>query len=197
MTPHRTALALAAVLSLTAAPALAHKLKIFAAADGAEVSGYAYFSGGDRAQGAALTVTGPDGAVLFTGTTAADGTFRFTAARRVDHTVTVDGGDGHQAQATLPAADLPPGLPGGEGPGEGDAPPAAPASAAALPTPAPSAEMQAMIEAAVARQVRPLREQLDAYQDQVRWHDVAGGIGTIIGLAGLAFGLTRGKGRRS
>lgn len=196
MTPHHTTLALAAALCLTAAPALAHKLKIFAAADGAEVSGYAYFSGGDRAQGAALTVTGPDGVVLFTGTTATDGTFRFTAARRVDHTLTVDGGDGHQARATLPAADLPPSLlPGGEG--EGNAPPPAPAPVAALTIPAPSVEMQAMIEAAVARQVRPLREQLDAYQDQVRWHDVAGGIGTIIGLAGLAFGLTRGKGRRS
>lgn len=194
MTPHRTAVVLAAALSLTAAPALAHKLKVFAAADGAEVSGYAYFSGGDRAQGAALTVTGPDGTVLFTGATAADGTFRFTAARRVDHTLTVDGGDGHQAQATLPAADLPPGLPGGEG----NEASAAPAPAAVFtPAPAPSAEMQAMIEAAVARQVRPLREQLDAYQDQVRWHDVAGGIGTIIGLAGLAFGLTRGRGRRS
>lgn len=182
-----------AVLLLTAAsPALAHKLKLFATAQGPEISGYAYFSGGNRAMGAALTAAAPDGTMLFSGVTGNDGGFRFTAVRRVDHVLTVDGGDGHQARITLGADVLPPSLPGGTE--------AAPAAAPAPPPPvapsAPPADIQALVETAVARQIRPLREQLDAYQDQVRWHDVAGGIGTIIGLAGLAFGLTRGRGRR-
>lgn len=192
-------LAVAAGLALAAFPALAHKLKLFATARGPEISGYAYFSGGDRARGAALTVTAPDGTVLFAGATGDDGTFRFTAARRVDHVLAVDSGDGHQTRITLAADTLPSSLPGGAGEGGSVAAAAAPVPAPmAAPASLPSAELQAMIEEAVARQVRPLREQLDAYQDQVRWHDVAGGIGTIIGLAGLAFGLTRGrKGRRS
>lgn len=185
---------LAALLLTAASPALAHKLKLFATAQGAEISGYAYFTGGDRAMGAALTAAAPDGTVLFSGVTGTDGGFRFTAARRVDHVLTVDGGDGHQARITLGADVLPPSLPGGT---EAEAARAlAPAPPPQAAPSAPSADIQALIEAAVARQIRPLREQLDAYQDQVRWHDVAGGIGTIIGLAGLAFGLTRGRGRR-
>jgi nickel transport protein len=53
----------------------------------------------------------------------------------------------------------------------------------------PSADLAALIEQSVARQVRPLREQLDSYQETVRWHDVLGGIGYIIGLGGLAYGF--------
>lgn len=184
---------LAVLLLTTASPALAHKLKLFATAQGPEVSGYAYFTGGDRAMGAALTATAPDGTVLFSGVTGTDGGFRFTALRRVDHVLTVDGGDGHQARITVGADVLPPSLPGGTEAAPAPAP--APPPQQAAPS-APPADIQALVEAAVARQIRPLREQLDAYQDQVRWHDVAGGIGTIIGLAGLAFGLTRRRGRR-
>jgi nickel transport protein len=43
-----------------------------------------------------------------------------------------------------------------------------------------------MIERAVARQVRPLREELMAAQDQARLHDILGGIGYILGLTGIA-----------
>jgi nickel transport protein len=42
-----------------------------------------------------------------------------------------------------------------------------------------------MVEQAVARQVRPLREQLIAHQDRIRLQDLLGGIGYILGLAGL------------
>ncbi|MBC7908010.1 MAG: hypothetical protein H7Y60_14875 [Rhodospirillaceae bacterium] len=42
------------------------------------------------------------------------------------------------------------------------------------------------IEAAVARQIRPLRLQIDAMEERARFSDIMGGIGTIFGLFGIA-----------
>ena len=49
-----------------------------------------------------------------------------------------------------------------------------------------AATIEAIIEAAVARHVGPLRQQIAAYEDKIRWHDVLGGIGYIVGMTGLA-----------
>ncbi len=165
MTGARACLLAVALLLGGASPALAHKLKVFAAAEGDRVSGYAYFGGGVRAVGARVTVEA-EGARVLDATTDGSGGFAFRAARRADHLIVVDGGDGHVAQFTLAAADLPE------------------AEAADAP-----ADLQAAVERAVARQIRPLREQLDAYEDKIRWHDALGGVGYIVGLAGLAYGL--------
>ncbi|WP_343867009.1 hypothetical protein [Caenispirillum bisanense] len=43
------------------------------------------------------------------------------------------------------------------------------------------------IARAVAREVNPLREQLEAYEEKVRLHDILGGLGWIAGLTGIAF----------
>jgi nickel transport protein len=43
-----------------------------------------------------------------------------------------------------------------------------------------------MIEVAVARQIRPLREELLATRDALRLTDILGGVGYIFGLAGVA-----------
>ena len=58
-----------------------------------------------------------------------------------------------------------------------------------MPPPArrwPEADLARLVEQAVARQVRPLREELLACQEQTRFRDVLGGLGYILGLAGLA-----------
>ena len=164
---------LALFLLLLAAPAQAHKLKLFVTTEGPLILGDAYFSGGDKAQDVSGEVKGPDGTLAGKFTTGADGNFRFTAASRMDHIITVDGGDGHTATATILAAELPAALPAG------------PASASPIRAePPPSPEMDA-VEAAVARQIRPLRQQLDAYEDKLRLHDILGGVGAIFGLFGV------------
>ena len=43
-----------------------------------------------------------------------------------------------------------------------------------------------MIDRTVARHVGPLREQLDAFQDAIRFRDILGGLGWIIGVTGIA-----------
>lgn len=166
----------------TSGPAFAHKMKVFATAEGAAISGHAYFSGGDRAQGVTVTVADPAGTMLHKLTTDAQGAFTFIATIRSDHRISVDGDDGHAAHFTIAAAELPDSLAAG---------PAAPS------TSAPAPDLQAMIDASLARQLRPLREQLDAYHDKIWWHDVIGGLGAILGVFGLAYGLTARKSNTS
>lgn len=152
-------------LWLLAAPAQAHKLKVFASAEGGDIVGSAYFAGGDKAVGLPGRILGADGSLVATFATGPDGTFRQGVAARMDHTVAVESDDGHAAQFTIPAAEFPSSLPQGKVA-------AAPAGDAAA------------LEAAIARQIRPLREQLDAYEERIRLHDLMGGIGTIFGLFG-------------
>ncbi|CAA7626169.1 conserved exported hypothetical protein [Candidatus Terasakiella magnetica] len=173
---------LALGLLLAAAPAQAHKLKVFATAEGAWISGTAYFSGGAKAMGIDGTVQAPDGMVLGTLKTDAGGGFGYEARTRMDHTLILDGGDGHAARAVIAAAELPASLPEGMA-GAVLPPPARPVAAGAdIDTDA--------IEAAVARQIRPLRQQLDAYEERVRLHDLLGGVGVIFGIFGLAAWLS-------
>jgi nickel transport protein len=166
------ALIVLVVALLMAAPAQAHKLKVFAAAEGTEISGYAYFSGGARAMEVAGQVLAPDGTLVTSLRTNDRGEFRFQATKRMDYVIAIDAGDGHAARTTVLAGDLPKVLPAG--PSESVAPMVEPT---AIPE-------TSAIEAAVARQIRPLREQLDAYEDKLRLHDILGGIGTIFGLFG-------------
>lgn len=171
-------------------PASAHKVRLFAAAEGALVSGYGYFSGGDRAQGVVVTAEA-GGAMVYSGVTADDGSFSFTATLRADHLIRLDAGDGHAASFTLRAAELPESLPTAGAPPQNAAPP--PSAASPAPPALDDVRLAELVERAVARQVRPLREQLDAYEETTRWRDAVGGIGFIIGLGGLAYGMAARK----
>jgi nickel transport protein len=179
-----TLLFAAAFCALSLGTAQAHKLKAFATAVGADVSGYAYFVPGGRAQEAEVSVTLPDGKVVAQLHTNDRGEFSFTAGSAVDHMILIDAGDGHEASYTVKASEI------------GDAAPinptvstAAPASPALSPASTP-ADLTPLVEQAVARQLRPLREQIDAWQEKIWFHDVLGGLGYIIGIAGLFYGLT-------
>jgi nickel transport protein len=154
------------LLALPATSASAHKLKVFAFAEGETIRGLVYFSGNGPAQGTRIQVFDPDGVLLAEATTDREGHFTIIAARRVDHRIGADSGDGHHAEYVVRADELSPALPAIIG--------------------SSAAELETMIERAVARQVGPLREQLDAFEDRVRWHDVLGGLGYILGITGIA-----------
>lgn len=180
-------------------PALAHKVKAFATVEGTVLSGYVYYPGGGKAKNIPVRFFDPHGVSLGETTTNDEGEFRFTATVRVDHHIVADTGDGHRAEFTVLATDLPASL----GTPAAAAIPAEPPPAAPVPanpaavTTGPTVEaLPALIEQAVARQVRPLREQLEAYEAKIRWHDVLGGIGYILGLAGLSYYLLARRPRR-
>lgn len=191
----RLLMAVAAICLMLTGQADAHRLSLFASATGPEISGQAYFKGGTPARDVAIHITGPDGQALGETTTDAEGRFGFTASRRVDHLFTAEIADGHQAVFTVTAAELPESLPGPVGTAhpkmmDGKAPPPA-------PEPVPATEISRQVEDAVARQLRPLREQINALEDQTRLRDVIGGVGYIVGLAGLVAWLgARRKGRK-
>jgi nickel transport protein len=67
------------------------------------------------------------------------------------------------------------------------APPSPPPAAAVAPGAATiGPELEQAIDHAVARHIGPLREQLDAFEDAIRFRDILGGLGWIVGVTGIA-----------
>lgn len=168
-----------------AGPAQAHRLKVFAAVAGGEVSGYAFFIGGGRPQGAAWVARDGNGKLLAEGETDAQGGFRFALPDQVGTglTVTVDTHEAHIASATLPAARL--GAPAAAAP---------PPAATAAPPPPEGPQVAELVDAAVQRQVEPLLERIEAMDSRLRFVDILSGIFLIIGLAGMTLWLRARRG---
>nr|WP_242466352.1 hypothetical protein [Chromatium okenii] len=167
--------------AISSTPALAHRLQVFASADGVEIVGSAYFAGGAKAAGATILIQDAAAQPLATLTTAADGSFRYRAQTASDHLVIADSGDGHQAQWLVTAAEL-----AGLNPQLPNLKSSQPTVSKGLvePTPLETAQLAA-IEQAVARQIRPLREELAAAAARASFRDVLGGIGYIFGFTGI------------
>jgi nickel transport protein len=173
---------LLAILSLAAAPALAHQIRVFAFADGDRIEGSAYFAGGEAASGARIRVLDAQGGLLAELERDGEGAFSLQARAPEDHLVVAETADGHRAEWRVSAAELEPGFPGlPTAAGESAGRPAGPPSEAR----AADLGLGALVEQAVARQVRPLREELIAAQARANLRDVLGGIGYILGIAGL------------
>ena len=175
------------LLCLLCGDARAHKIKLFATGEGRAIAGYVYFPGGGRARGVTVQALAPDGSPLGQATTDADGAFSLAAKFRCDHQLVVQTADGHRATFRVEASELSAELPayGGAAPATRAEPSAkAPGTSVAAP---PADELAAMVEEAVRKQVRPLREQLEGYEERRRLHDIIGGIGYIVGVAGIAF----------
>lgn len=169
-------------LSLAGRPVLAHQIQVFAFADGDRIEGSAYFVGGGAAPGVVVRVLDAQGRSLAEPVPDSEGGFSYRAEAPVDHLVVAETGDGHRAEWRVSAAELAPGFPGVLAEGMEPASPGAELAPKDAPV---DPELVALIEQAVARQVRPLRQELLAAQGQARLRDILGGIGYILGLAGL------------
>ena len=180
--------ALAALIA--AADAGAHQLRVFASTEDGVIQGYAYFVGGSPARNAPVRIHDPGGALLGETKTDGDGEFRFEARKRVDHVITVDLADGHRDTYTVGAAELPEAL-GGVGERETKREERATDDGETTPEPwaaerQPDPDLMAdAVARAVERQIRPLRDDLRRMEDQRQFRDIVGGIGYIVGLAGL------------
>jgi nickel transport protein len=176
----------------TAPQVLAHKLKVFATAEGAHIQGSVYFAGGGAASGAHIEVRDAQGQFLTTLTPDPKGGFAYTAKAPIEHVLVALSADGHKAEWTVRAAELAAGFPAAA-----LIPPVEEKPAASQDVVPPLAAVQgvepvrldpaslAAIEALVARQIRPLREELHAAEDRATLHDILGGVGTIFGIAGF------------
>ena len=165
-------------LMLATRPALAHQFHVFAYAEGNSIVGEAYVRGGNPVQGARVVALDPSGQQLAVATTDQQGRFAFELTAHCDYRLVVDAGEGHVAEYTVLADELPGGLPN-LGP--------------------PDESLRKQIDA-IDRQIKALRRDLHEYRNQRQWQDVLGAVGYILGIMGLAFyflGVRRKeKGRR-
>jgi nickel transport protein len=145
--------------------AQAHDLKLFASRIGDRIEGRVYFVGGDPAL-VTVRIEPSTGAAPVSVTTGSDGRFSAIVEPADWYRLVANVGDGHATETSV----------GGAAP-----PPAAGGSGGAMPT-VDAGELEAI----VARQLEPLREQLAAAEERVRLRDILGGLGYVVGLAGLA-----------
>ncbi|MEG3638506.1 cobalt transporter CbiM [Magnetococcus sp. PR-3] len=190
----KTSLFLFMCLGFIYTPAWAHNMVADVYAEGMAVEGEVGFSSGDMVQGTTVTILNDQGQVLGKTQTNEEGIFTYQAKQVMDHHFYVDAGAGHIVKLILPADQL-----------TGN-PATSPViiQPTQLPQPDPHAhhhneelisgvgqqQLERLIETAVAKQVKPLRKQLLAYENKVRLQDALGGLGYIMGLVGLALWLS-------
>jgi len=168
--------------------------------EGPIIHGRAYFPGDVPAQKSDIIARDASGRELGRTTTDDNGDFTFTARKRVDHYLVAETTDGHISRPFIVhASALPDSLAAEVPPSNGGSPLA---SQAKGQTGAPAASADKESELVVSRdQLADLGKQLDLLRQQVydseerlRFRDLLGGIGFILGLAGVAFYM---KARRS
>ncbi len=182
LTARLTRRIVALTLSLLVSPlASAHLLKVFVYADGDRLQGSSYFAGGAAAKGASIRILTADGDEIAKLKTDALGEFSFPISAAEDYRVIADSGDGHRAEWSVRADEL---LPSNPTQSE-----TAATASQLQPSLDSHAELALLMERSVARavakQIGPLRQQLQRNADKARLADIIGGIGFIFGLAGM------------
>lgn len=180
----------------------AHKVTIFAYAEGDRVFTESKFSGGKKVKNGEVTVFDSEGRQLLKGRTDDNGHFSFTVPTISDLNIVLTAGMGHQNTWKLSTADL--GAPSGDPVETASSPSAVPAAQEDRLTRGNASGLSVQdVEAVVARQLeqklQPLTRMIAAAQDKgPTASDIFGGIGYIIGLVGLgAYLRYRKDGRRS
>ncbi len=176
---------------LLPAAALAHKVNVFAYAEDGVVHTESYFNDGAPCQGSRIVVYGEGGGVVAEGTTDAEGMFSFPIDRAQDLRIVLEASMGHKNETRLTAAEI--------GGADTTAAPVPPAQAQ-TPQKAPQVDPKALEEAvdrALARRLKPIREtlmRLERAQEKPSVATVLGGIGFILGLAGVYLWGRSGRG---
>jgi nickel transport protein len=188
--------------------ARAHSFHVFALGDGNIIEGYAYFGGGARPQHAKLSVENGAGKILLQGETNANGEFRLQVDHLDDYVIRANTGDGHAASYLLKSSELSDALPTATSNAIGTVVALNPVDSASDTATSFSAapdmvasttaentasqhvsitpeQLSQLVSHAVAKQVNPLREQIVAYENKVRFSDIIGGLGIIIGIFGI------------
>ena len=205
---------LAAFILGTAVSAQAHRVNIFAWTEGNEVVAECGFNGGNKVkQGQVVIFDAATGAKLAEGRTDDLGVYRFPiSAEGKAHGVriVIKAGEGHQNEWTVDAAELATIQPGTAATSAPAVSPAvAPAAASTLqPQAAPkadkspaqqtanisAAEMQNIVNTALDAKLGPIRKELAEMRvARPGFSEIFGGIGWLVGLAGIALYF---KGRR-
>jgi nickel transport protein len=195
------ALAIALLTAATAGDALAHRVYIFAWAEGNTIHTESAF-GKDQPvkQGVVEVRDATTGEVLLTGETDEQGLFSFPVpqaakSQAMDLELVIQAGEGHKGDWLIKAGEYLPAQAAGAAPEAEPAEPAdtvEPAGASREVEPAPAAgptlpEISAEMERLLDAKLAPIRRELAAArQAGPGVAEVVGGIGWLVGLAGVA-----------
>ncbi len=168
-----------------ASSASGHGFSITAAARGKTIHGEVRYQGGIAAPDVSIEATDPDGTRLGQTTTDDDGRFTLPVAYRCEHRLRATTSDGHQQTCVVPVEDLPDDLP-------------APGAKPEVSRPKPSAAhthdhghaeetVDEQIADAVGKQLAPLHREIAELKTRLRFQDILGAVGYILGLMGISF----------
>ena len=186
------------VLCVLSTPARAHRVLVFAYAEGDTIFTESKFIPNDpMRQGKILVQDAKTGQTLLTGTTDEAGKFSFkipsqAVAQKMDLKIVAEAAMGHRGEWLLKAANYL----GGAQAASTPAPAAATPAPAATVTPTPAAAksgtvdqqaLEAALNKVLERQLAPINEKLtDLTIHRTTLPDILGGLGYILGLFGLA-----------
>ncbi|MBN2477227.1 MAG: hypothetical protein JXB62_21645 [Pirellulales bacterium] len=151
---------LSVLLAVVLLPGLAraHGMRFFAHAHDDAIHGEASFLDGTPAKHAKVIAYDSAGEKIGEATTDEGGEFTLKTQFCCDHRLVIDAGGGHGTEFTVPASQLSANLPKRGSPLD-----------------------------SVRNEIVELRRQLNQYEQTTRLRDVLGGIGYILGIAGVAF----------
>jgi nickel transport protein len=193
-----TLLLVATINLIFLTPALAHRVRVFAFEQDGTIITEAKFNSGRPAKEAAIIVKHGEGErVLLTGTTDDQGSFSFLVPdeaknNRLDLKIILDAGGGHQGSWLLKAEDYLPQTGAVTVPSMSTTPATSmneqntsPSSASSS---APENEiLQRLIKQTIAKEIAPIKRMLlEQQQQKITLQDILGGLGYILGLAGIA-----------
>ena len=158
---------------------------------GVEIEGEAGFSNGAMAnEGTIVKITDQSGIPLGEVLTDAEGFFTFTAKKRITHVFEINMGAGHLLKMQLPAEELPASLAATKiQPEVNDNITTTQKPLNTLNHSTASLNSQItplMLEKIIAKQIKPLRKEIQSLKEKSGLRDILGGIGYIFGLLGLA-----------
>ncbi|OUD15018.1 hypothetical protein [Thioflexithrix psekupsensis] len=166
----------------------AHRLKLFASAQGLEIKGSVYFAGGVSVKEISVDIYFNETKIAQV-TTDSQGQFSYLASHSGDYQLVANAGSGHVArfrvqvtEASETAPDVPVAL----------RPSPVQTATEAIENAQVDQYRHDMEVAHLERALQPLhaqlfelQKQIDAYEAKIRWHDILGGLGYIFGVAGL------------
>jgi nickel transport protein len=213
--PRMFAVCMVAVIGtcLLTVQAQAHKVNVFAYVEGDRVVVEAYFSANVKARDCLVTVLDEKGKKLHEGKTDQNGTYSFKladlSALSDGLKIALDVGEGHKAEYTLSASDLPSSSkkdePAKEQPQKNEPPKNQSLNSPQTPVTGSTqvvdqAALTAALDTVLDKKLEPIVRMLGKQEKLLleekyggpKLHDIIGGIGWIMGLAGLtAFFLGR------
>ena len=198
---HRVATSLVLAGALAAAfPAQGHRILLFATRENDVIRGYAYLPGGQRVSGADIRVQSENGPCIAQLATGDDGTFSFEPEKSGVYVFILETADGHRATwevdyrsdpgtGTSSVSRAKTGVHDGKSAGRVHEP------EANAPCPIRPPAVERIVEKAVRNAVGPLQRQLAEHDAAIRFRDIAGGIGYIVGIMGVVM-LLKSSGKR-